>query len=132
MVLVWNLLENMPLPAINLINNDLALKRVLSDFGQDHGPNHPVNTASSDYTKSDDTMKVVRQSFVNAVAITGWHKWRNDKVDIAEEEKNGNRQSGLDRWVPVVLLFVEIEPGQTRCYEDVDDGERVRDDAYMG
>ena len=119
----------MSLPTINLINHNLALEGVLAQLGQDDRPDDPIDTTSSDDTKANNAVKVVRQSFVDAVTVTRRDERCDDEVDVAEEEEDGDRQGCLDRGIPVVLLLVEVEPGQTGSDKDIDDGQRVGNDA---
>jgi predicted ATPase len=80
----------MSFPAINIVNNHLTVKRVVSDFRQHDGPNHPVNTTSGNDSESNNAMKIIRQSLVNAVVVTGRHERCNDEVDVAQEEEDGD------------------------------------------
>lgn len=126
MYLVWHFSEDMSLPTINFIHNDLTLKCVLAKLGQDNCPDNPVNTTSSDNTKTNNAVKVVRQSLIDAVSVARWDEWGNDKVDVAEEEKDGDRKRGFHWRIPVVLLLVEVDPYETGSDEGVHDSKRVR------
>lgn len=81
----------MSLPTINLINHNLALEGVLAQLGQDDRPDDPIDTTSSDDTKANNAVKVVRQSFVDAVTVTRRDERCDDEVDVAEEEEDGDR-----------------------------------------
>lgn len=98
----------MPLPAVDIVHNDLTVERVLSKLRQYDCPNHPINTTGSDNAKANHAVKPIRQSLVNAVAVRGRHERCNDEVNVAEEEEYGDGQGGLDRRVPVVFLLVEV------------------------
>lgn len=50
----------MPLPTIDIVNDDLAVQCVVAKFGQHDRPNHPVDTTSGDDTEANHAVKVVR------------------------------------------------------------------------
>lgn len=66
--------------------------------------------------------------FVDALAVLGRDKGGDDEVDVAEQEENGDGKGRLERGVPVPGLSVAVEVDQSTGDEDVDDGERVRDE----
>lgn len=127
--LVWHTPENVSLPPVNLVNNDLSLESIVAKFRQEHRPDNPVYAASRDDSNAHDAVQPVRQRLVDAVAIGRRHEGRNSQVDVAEQEENGDRERGFDRRVPLPRCPVEVEMDQGTSDEDVDDGERVRDDA---
>ncbi len=124
-VLVWHLPENVPLPTVNLVNDNLAVEGVFPKLGKNDCPNYPVDAASGNDAKTNNAMEIVRQCLVDAVAIAGRDEGCNDKVDIAEREEDGNRECSPDRGVPVVLLFMKVKPCKARCNKDVDDSKWV-------
>ena len=117
----------MSLPAVNVVNNNLTMESVISELGQNDRPDYPIDATCGDDTKANNAVKVVRQSLVDAVTIARGDERRNYKVDIAEEEEDGDRQRSSHRRVPVVLLLVKVDPGETCCDKYIDDGKRVRD-----
>lgn len=120
----------MSLPPINIINHNLPLQCIPPNLGQHHCPDNPVHTSGCDNRDANDAVQVVGERLVHAVSIRGRHEGRNGEVDIAEEEEDGDGERGLDRRVPVVLGFVEVEVDEGAGDEDVDDGEGVGD--YAG
>jgi hypothetical protein len=75
---------------------------------------------------------VVWQGFVDALVVSGGYKGRDDKVDVAEAEEGGDRDGGLEGRVPVVGFAVAVEVDEGASDKDVDDGERVGDEANGG
>lgn len=121
--------EMAPLPAINLVVGSLADKLVASKLGQDDGPENPVDAAAGDDAPADNAVQIVGQGFVDSVAV-GWrHERRDHEVDVAEEEEDGDGQSGAEWRVPAILVAVGVEPDEAEGDEGVDDRQRVRDDA---
>ena len=118
----------MSLPTINIIYNNFTMECVAPNLGQNNGPYNPVHSTSSNNTKPNHAMQPVRQCLVDAVTVTWRHKGSNDKVHIAEEEEDHDREGSAHGRVPVVLFLVQVDPRQTCGDKDVDDGERVRDD----
>lgn len=73
-------------------------------------------------------MQVVRQVIVDALAILWRDKRRSDEVYVAEEKEQGGGDGGTERWVPLVVRGIPVDPEEAAGDEDVDDRERVCDD----
>lgn len=102
-LLIRNTLKNMPLPAINIIHYNLALKRIIANLGENDGPNKPIDATSTDDTETDNAVEVIWQRLVHTLAVRRWNEGRNDEVDVAEQEEDGDGEGGVDRGVPVPL-----------------------------
>lgn len=72
-------------------------------------------------------MQVIREAFVHALVTGRRHEGRDDEVDVAEEEEDYDGEGGADGRLPVPFLAVQVEVDEAACYEDVYDGQRVRD-----
>jgi hypothetical protein len=119
-----------PLPPIDLIITRLPDQLILPQFRQHNRPDQPVQTATGDDGDADDAVQVVRQSLVDGDAVLGRHEWRDDEVDVADEEEDCDGERGAERRVPVVLLLVGVEPDETEGDKSVYYGEGVGD--YAG
>lgn len=87
----------------------LANKLVATNLGKNDGPDKPVESTSDKDTNTDNTVDVVRHALVLVLAgVIGSDERSNHKVHVAEKEEDGDRQSGLDGSIPVVLLAVEV------------------------
>lgn len=80
-------------------------------------------------------MQVIGQTLIDVLARGRRHKGRDDEVDVRQKEEDYHGDGGAERWCPRRWLAVggegvEVEVQEAGCYEDVDDGERVRD--YAG
>lgn len=120
--------EMAPLPAVDLIVAGLPDQLIASDLGQDDRPDQPVNAAASDDAPADDAVEVVRQRLVHRDTVRRGYERRDDEVDVAGEEEDGDGQGGAEGRVPVVMLAVRVEPDEAEGDEGVDDGERIGDD----
>ena len=120
--------EDVPLPTINAIDDDLALQLVATKLGKHDGPNDPIRTTGDENAEADNHVDPVRQGLVYG-AVGGRDPGGNDEVDVGEKEEDDNGE-GRGEWrVPVPGLAVQVEVDETAGDEDVDDGERVGDDA---
>lgn len=111
--------EMAPLPPINLIETRLPHQLILPQLGQHNRPNQPVQTATGDDSDADDAVQVVRQSLVDGDAVLGRHERRDDEVDVADEEEDRDGERSAEGRVPVVLLFVGVEPDEAEGDEGV-------------
>ena len=73
-------------------------------------------------------MRPVWQRLVDALVSIRRHEWRDDEVDVAEEEEDYNGQRRTEWRRPVPLLLMRVQPQQCERDESVDNGERVGDD----
>jgi hypothetical protein len=64
-------------------------------------------------------VQVVRQSLVDGDAVLGRHERRDDEVDVADEEEDRDGERSAEGRVPVVLLFVGVEPDEAEGDEGV-------------
>ena len=120
------------LPPVNIVHHRLANELVAANPGHNLGPDEPEHATCAEDTEADNAVDVVRQGLVDALAVGGWHKGREDEVDVAEAEEGGDGEGGLDGRVPVVGFAVAVEVDEAACDKNVDDGERVRDEATGG
>ena len=88
MGLVRHLPENMSLPSIDFIDDLISLQSITSDLRQNYSPYKPIHAPSQNNADTNQAMKVVRQAFVNALAIRGWHEGCDDKINVAEQEED--------------------------------------------
>jgi len=70
-------------------------------------------------------VKVVREALVHILAVAWWDEGGDDEIYVADEEENGDWQSGASRRVPVVLLSVEVEIDEASSNKGIDDGKWV-------
>ena len=122
---IRNTLEDVTLPPINVIDDNFTLEVVVSNLGEDDGPHEPIHTTGEDDCKTDYAVKVVREGFIDAVAIRRRNKWCNYEVDVAEQEEDSNRKSCPDWRIPVVRCLVQVEMDESCSNEDVDDSKGV-------
>ena len=124
----WPPEESIPLPAVDLIDNNLTNELILANLGQDLGPNDPVDTAREDDSETDDTVDPVGKIVVDVLALLRGNKGSNSEVDVAEHEEEDDGETGADGRVPVPGLAVEVEMDETAGDEGVDDSEGIRDE----
>jgi hypothetical protein len=72
---------------------------------------------------------------VDILAIGRRNKGSDDKVNVGEEEEDGDGESGFEGWCPLLWVAmdgegVEVEVDEGAGYEDVDNGQGVRN--YTG
>lgn len=66
---------------------------------------------------------------IDILAVFGGHKWRNDEINVAEQEEDNDWVGSFDRGVPVPFGAVAVEVDEGSGDEDVDDGEGIGDEA---
>lgn len=76
-------------------------------------------------------MQVVWQLLVDTLASIGRHVGSDDQVNIRQQEEDGHWEGCTDPRVPVGILGapVQVDIDQAARDKDVDDRERVRDQA---
>lgn len=124
--------EDVALPAVNLVDNNLALEVIVADLGKNDGPDKPVNGTGSEQGEGDNNVNPVGQALVDAVAVGVGDEGSNDEVDVAGQEEQNDGKAGREGRVPVPLLAVEVEVGQASGDENVDDRQGVDDEARGG
>ncbi len=118
-----------PLPPVNVVDDGFADELVAADPRQQLSPDDPVDATRKDDAEADDAVDVVGQGVVDALALLGRDEGGDDEVDVAEKEEDGDGEGRLERGVPVPRGAVAVEVDEGAGDEDVDDGERVRDEA---
>lgn len=121
--------EGIPLPAIDIVHDNLTHKLILSKLGEQLGPDEPVHASGNDDGEADDAVDPVGEGLVDVLAILRGHKGGDDEVDVAEHEEYDDGEAGADGGVPVPGLAVEVEVDEAGGDEAVDDGEGIRDEA---
>ncbi|KAI6776592.1 hypothetical protein HG530_000537 [Fusarium avenaceum] len=108
---------------------NLANKLVATNLGKDYSPDEPVEGTSHQNTDTNNTVDVVWHALVLVLAgIIRSDERSNHQIHVAEHEKDSDRETGLDRRVPVVLGAVKVQVDKATSNKGVDNGKRVRDE----
>lgn len=131
LLLVQGLVDkHIPVPAVRLVDLDLAHEPVVSQLGQDLGPDDPVDAAEGEDAPGDDVVRPVGHALVDAVVAVGRRRVGDeDEEEVADEEEDDDGEGGLDGRVPAPGVALDVEPDEADGDEGVDDGEGVGDEA---
>lgn len=122
--------ENIALPAIKFVDDNLPHELVLADLGEDHGPEEPVDAAQEDDAEADDAVNPIGKGRVLVLVRGGrGDEGREDEVQVAEEEEDNHGEGGAEGRVPAERGAIEVEVGEAGGDECVDDGQGVGDEA---
>ena len=104
----WPLDKNVPIPPINRVHLHLPDQPVLAQIRQHLCPDHPVHAARRDDPDAHHTVGIVRQAFIDVLALRRGNKGRNDEVDVGQCEEDGDRKGSAERRIPAVGFAVKV------------------------
>lgn len=108
------------LPPVDFIDSDLLHQPVSTQLWQQLCPNRPVKTAEAKDTPGNNIVSPVWHALVDILAVLGRGVRCKHEEEVAEEEKEDDRESGFERWTPAPRGAVDVEVDETDGDECVD------------
>lgn len=118
-------------PAIS-IHHRLLDQDVATKARHQHRPHQIIDSTEGEDAQRHHTVQVVRQAVVDTLSSTGGHVGCHHQVHVGQAEEDGDGKSCPNTGGPVgeVLLLGQVDVDETAGHEDVDDGQRVRDEVH--
>jgi len=82
---------------------------ITSNLRQNHSPYNPIYRPRKQDSNPDDTVKIIRERFIDVLTLVRRHEGSNNEVDVREEEEDGDGEGGSEGWFPGLRVAVDRE-----------------------
>lgn len=100
--------ENIMTPPI-IAHITLPHQFITSNLRQNHSPYNPIYRPRKQDSNPDDTVKIIRERFIDVLTLVRRHEGSNNEVDVREEEEDGDGEGGSEGWFPGLRVAVDRE-----------------------